>query len=81
MGQFHRANIKAQENQLTLFTEATWIDFQIYISFDLYDEFMAEFKDIVKDVKRYNVGPFYDCEGLCTNIDKIELAKKKYLKF
>ena len=79
MAKLYRSNEKA--SQLSFFNEATWIDFQIYISFDLYDEFMAEFKDIVKDVKRLDVGPFWDLQGLTTNIDKIELAKKKYLKF
>ena len=74
-------NIVPQSVQLDMFAEKPYSPFSAYITKSLYDQFLAEFSPFCKDIVRWDVGNFWQVEGLTNDFNRAELEKRKYFRY
>lgn len=64
--------------QLGLFDEPERFFFTCYVTKHLYEKFLEEYSTFGKDFQKWDIGNFYEVECWVTDVNKAELAKKKY---
>jgi hypothetical protein len=76
--------IQQQPIQLGLFEPekpVEYVPYYCYIAPEMYDEFMSEFSQFCIEIKKWEVGVFYQMEFLTSDVSRVEMIKNKYFKY